>query len=274
MSSNLANDELPWRGRRGHARDTWDWLNATKSQMAPTCKLELADQAIVGLINALPTLAREQPELYQASANLLLAQSPDKAWQGAMNVRLALVRRAVEGKLTSGLKGDQLALHRRKDTWVGTKTQRGVWTLSDGRDLAAFVKRGLDDRGGFWNTITALPGIIEVETPTKHMGYGAWGEVVKKAHILLDSQHPAVRQAKGEARTWKLAIRRIKRLGARGLYDQATQTVIVDPRHPETLLHELAHWILGHGHLTGHRQGELEVGELLEWFEAESKTSV
>ena len=67
-----------------------------------------------------------------------------------------------------------------------------------------------------------------------------------------------------------MAIRRIKRLGARGLYDQASQTVIVDPRHPETLLHELAHWALEHDHMTAHTQAEEEVEALLGWFEGKA----
>ena len=260
------SDFLPWRGRRRHAGNTWAWLETTKAQSRQWPNQGLSDQAIVDLVNALPTLAREKPEVFQASAQLLLAQSPDKAWQRAMNVRLELVRRAVENG-DRRLKGDQIALKRRNDSWVGTRAEGGTWTLNDGRELAAFIARGKPERGAFWEALTALPGIVEMEVPNKHMGYTAWVEAIDQAQRLLTCQHPAVRRALTSGRAWKLAIRRIKRLGARGLYDQASQTVIVDPRHPETLLHELAHWALEHDHMTEHSQAEDEVEALLGWLE-------
>jgi len=253
---------LPWHGRRSHAGNTWVWLQSIKAQAKQWSKQGLSDQAIVDLVNALPTLAREKPEVFQASAQLLLTQSPDKTWQRAMNLRLAVVRRAVEINRAKRLVGDQLALQRRNDAWVAIQEKTGAWTINNGRHLSHFISRGGRERGLFWSELSKLPGLIEIETPTKHMGYAGWQNSIHKAARLL-FEHPIFQLARNKNRTWKLAIRRVKRLGIRGLYDHSTQTIIVDPRHPETLLHELGHWVLEHNQMTAHTQAENEVEELI-----------
>lgn len=223
----------------------------------------MSDQAIVNLVDSLPTLARDKPDLFEASAKLLLAQSHEKPWQNAMKWRLAIVRRTASGSRTE-VCGEALAFKPRNDAWIGTKdASLGQWSIQDGRSLATFLRHGDDGRRALWNTLVALPSLTKIELPTKHLGQEAWAEAASKAGKFLQSNHLEVQQALYSGRTWGLAVRRIKRLGLRGLFDPDTQTVIVDPRHPETLSHELAHWVLGHHYRTDPLKAEKEVHVLL-----------
>lgn len=254
---------VAWRGRQGHASNTRLWLDRAKGQAARWTAGGLSDQAIVDLVESLPTLARNKPDLFVASAELLKAQSPDPRWLRAMNLRLAVVIRAVELKRES-LGGDLLAIRPRKDAWVGTKKRHtGQWAMQDGRDLPTFMKHGGVGRTLLWETMTALPRLTYAELPTKHLGLEAWAKAMLDAQQLLNSDHPKVVESVNSGRTWSLAVRRVKKLGVRGLFVPNLQLVVVDPRHPETLLHELGHWLLDHSTEKELWQGEQEVHDLI-----------
>ena len=254
-----------WRGRHRHtSRNTQAWLQRAKEQTGSWPKNGLSDHAIVKLVNALPTLARNTPELFEASVKLLMAQNDDPAWQGSLNRRLAVIRRAVQDK-RPGFRGDALAFMVRNDSWIGIKDENcGQWTIHDGRSLDKFIQHGGHGRKFLWSALTKIPALTRVEIPAKHLGYEAWAAGVLKITQFLESDHPKVQQALQSGRTWKLAVRRIKRLGLRGLFDPDTQTVIVDPRHPGTLLHELGHWVLNHNQHTDPLKAEKQVHALLE----------
>lgn len=257
------HDGMAWRGRASHASSTQAWLQRAKEQTSSWPKNGLSDRAIVKLVNALPTLGRESPDLFEASAKLLLAQNDEAAWQGAMKRRLAIVRRALEGPRPN-LSGGALAFVVRNDAWVGLQSPTGGdWVIHDGRSLDRFIQHGGQGRMLLWKSLIRLPALTRIEVPAKHLGQEAWAQVATEAYRFFEADHPKVRQALQSGRTWGLAIRRIKRLGLRGLFDPDTQTIIVDPRHPPTLLHELAHWVLGHTHRTDPVRAEHEVHELL-----------
>lgn len=65
--------------------------------------------------------------------------------------------------------------------------------------------------------------------------------------------------------SWSLAFRRIQGMGLKGCFDAASQTIIVDPRHVDTLIHEVCHWLLGHEVNTrqGQRVEEQQVDKLI-----------
>lgn len=255
-----------WRGRQRHSNSTHAWLHRAKEQTTQWPKNGLSDNAIVKLVNALPTLARDNPDLFEASTRLLLAQSQDPAWQGILKRRLAVIRRAVEGPRPN-LRGEALAFFVRNDAWIGKKDLvSGQWMIHDGRHLEKFIQHGNWGRKLLWSSLIKMPCLTRTELPTKHLGHESWATAVAQAGQFLNSNQREVRQALCSGRTWGLAIRRIKRLGLRGLFDPDTQTVIVDPRHPDTLLHELAHWVLNHNHRFEPIQAERQVHALLEKF--------
>jgi hypothetical protein len=261
-----------WRGRQRHASNTHSWLQRAKALIARWPKDGLSDRAIVDLVNALPTLARYKPDLFEASAKLLSAQSNDTAWQSAINRRLAIVRRAMDcGR--PNLRGEALAFTARNDSWIGKKDPPGgSWHIQDGRSLDKFIQQGGSGRRLLWTELANTPGLTSVELPTKHLGQEAWAIAVIEVKQLLAADDPNIRQAIDSGKTWRLAVRRIKRLGVQGLFDPDTQTVIVDPRHPETLLHEVAHWVLGHDSLIGAERAEREADELLLALGGKAKT--
>ena len=78
------------------------------------------------------------------------------------------------------------------------------------------------------------------------MDYTGAAKVAHEVQQALTGSNRVVVRARNEGRTWSLAIRRIQSMGLHGCFDVATQTVIVDPRHIQTLKHELCHWLLGH----------------------------
>lgn len=264
MSTNLTeHTQQAWRGRQRHASDTYVWLQRTKCHIERWPKNGLSDRAIVELVNALPTLARDKPDLFEASVKLLLAQSSASIWQSAINRRIAVVRRATE-MARPGLRGDALAFVVRNDAWRAQRNPSdGSWHIQDGRSLDKFIQHGGEGRRRLWTALADTPCLDGVELPTKHLGQEAWAGAVIEAKHFLEADHPKIRNAVDSGKVWRLAIRRIKRLRVRGLFDPDTQTVIVDPRHPETLLHEVAHWVCGHNYQIDPMEAEIEASELL-----------
>lgn len=253
----LSPKDRPWRGRTGHGRCTSAWLTEVQAKCGDWPNGGLPNPALTALLDSLPGLARENESLYKASVTLLRVQSKDGAWRPALNRRLALVRRAAQNQPRPSC--DAAILAPRKDVWLATKNSKGVWVMSDGRTLSKFRTDGPDHRSALWHAATKLPGLVGVEIPTKHLGRLAWTEAFLRAQAWLDTDHPLIKAARATGNTWRLALRRTEKYGIRGLFDPATQTVVVDPRHPETLTHELAHWVLGHSVSTPAVQAEREV---------------
>lgn len=250
-----------WRGRANHASSSSGWLLRTKQLCSRWPKTGLSDRALVALLEALPALARQQGDGFEANVRLLEAQSSDPAWQKAVRARLALVERAAMQPARS--RGDAIALMPRRDSWRAHLDDNSQWQLHDGRALSQFLRVGSSARRVAWQSASTLPRLEAIEMPTKHLEGFVWAEAFDETARWLTCGHPNIQAALESAPAWRLAIRRIRSVGLRGLFDPSTQTVIVDPRHPDTLKHELAHWALGHTAGVGARQAEVEVDALL-----------
>lgn len=212
------------------------------------------------MINALPIMAKTDPRLFQASINSLLAQNPgSEDWRRAIRRRVMMIQR----EETARLRGDRILLAERRDAWGATKQADGSWRMRDGRSMDEFMDRGREGRRSILRAATLLHGLVSIEIPKSHMAGKAWARELRRTAKWLNGDHPALVEARESGRTWHLAVRRTKRLRIRGAFDAATQTIVVDPRHPETLRHELAHWVLRHDGNSTAGKAETDVEALL-----------
>lgn len=256
-------EQQPWRGRAGHNTNTLEWLEKARGQCATWPNRVLSDHALISLLDSLPELAKSDEATFQASMKVLETLTPDQAWARALKHRLVMVKRAAQGGAGRRLSGDGFALAERKDSWRARRDGDGSWVMHDGRTLDRFVSDGSLARAEAWRAAAALPGLASIEMPTKHLDGEVWASAFAGAAAWLEGDHEALVAARGRGDSWRLALRRVRCVGLRGLFDPLSNLVVVDPRHPDTLVHELAHWVLGHKTGIGAVEAERQVDELL-----------
>lgn len=263
-----------WQGRGNHAGHAAAWLHRVKARCGAWPRAGLSDAALVAMLEALPALARDERRRHEflASIEVLRARCSGKPWRQALDARLLLVERAKE---TGGrqVRGDAIALTPRRDSWRADKDDDAVWRMADGRTLARFVADGRAGRGAAWREAARLPRLAGIEMPTKHMNGHAWADAFAGVRQWFDG-NDILMAAAGKRPCWRMAIRRIHSAGLRGLFDPVSQTVIVDPRDPDTLAHEVAHWALGHAAGMPAWLAEREVAGLLRTFRPRSRATM
>lgn len=226
----------------------------------------LCHQDLAALIDALPCAHKKGTDSFESLSKVVLAQFPsDAPWVRAMNYRIGMARRVI---LTS--KHDPANYPRilapRRSSLALVKSRAGAWKSSRGASIKVILKNSHSDRREFIQALLEIPGLESIEIPTDVDFRGA-ADCAAKISKALSSKHKTAAQARMKGRTWSLALRRIRGVGLRGCFDAATQTVIVDPRHLDSLKHEICHWLLDHsiGRMDANRlqRSEQEVHRLM-----------
>lgn len=176
--------------------------------------------------------------------DILLTQFPhDKAWTKAIRHKFGIInakekRRAHDSAIYPRI------LAERRHSLVLIK-QNGEWKTRKGMPLESVLSNSHDHRKTFINLMVRMPGLTRIEIPTNMDFEAAIPPAEQTLKALLSRNHTAAR-ARRMKLEWEFAIRRIRGMGLKGCFDPATQSVIVDPRHMDTLRHEICHWLLGH----------------------------
>ena len=123
------------------------------------------------------------------------------------------------------------------------------WCDKNGAALKDVLKISKIERQKVIRLLTNIPTLTQIELPNflTLSDYSRLLSVLRKVKKGLKSEHHLITQAVADGKKWKLAFRRIQGMGFNGVFDSVMQTVIVDPRHMESITHELCHWLLGHG---------------------------
>ena len=251
--------QASWWGQEGQRLKTHEWLNAQQQKCERWPSDGFDQSTLITLIETLPRLLQDRPNMFHTTVNLLKAQHPSETWKAAIQRRANMMRR---DQNRSNLRGNHILLAPRKNTWSAMRSH-DRWMMSSGGTLDDFLTTSRWQRKRLVGACIQLHGIQSFEFPMCHLGLNTWANALHAAKRWLNCDHPILKQARSRGLRWNLAVRRIKRLRVRGVYDCNTQMVVVDPRHPETLIHELAHMVLGHTNDTPLQQAENEVDELL-----------
>lgn len=218
---------------------------------------------LISLVNCLSQdIPEEQRELV---GRLLLASNSDQAWERAVRHRIKMlgVAKSRSHGSPTNVGGLSRALFTRKDSHVFLRTHQG-WQTRKGSAMSRVLATSAPTRRRALSLLIRLPGLVSIELP-REMKFSVLLRVARQIKADLSSGHPLVEKAMQERREWNLAVRRIQFSGLQGLFDPATQTLIVDPRHLCAIRHELCHWLLGHDVRVATPQGqdpELEVHQL------------
>ena len=197
---------------------------------------------LVGLVSSLPGAAREGG--MSLVLEILLGQWPnEQAWTKAVRHRAAMIKTGMTPKEVG--RGWERILRERKSSLVLAKRPSGEWRTRKDGSLKQVLESSTLSRQKAIKALIRLPGMVSLEMP-RQLRFTVVLKVARSLRKVLRSDHPLVTQALSSGRTWGLAVRTIHSLGVKGCFDPATQTVIVDPRHLDTAIHELCHWLLGH----------------------------
>lgn len=200
---------------------------------------------IIAMVSVLAGAARENDPIFQPLVQRLSLLFPDDpAWGKALRHRLGAINAAARRSKVQ-MKGFQQLLAERHDSMVLVR-QGDSWMMRNGAPVARTLNSSRPIRRQAIETLLSLPGLQRMEMP-RLLNFDVVAKIASHLQRAMLGNHPLVVQAIAEGRTWNLAIRRIQSLGLNGCYDAATHTVIVDPRHLNSMHHEVCHWLLGHG---------------------------
>lgn len=196
---------------------------------------------------------------------ILLAQFPhDKAWTQMIRHRVGIIKAREKRRAHDSATQPRL-LAERRHSLVLIKT-KGVWHTRKGVPLDRVLVNSQEHRRIFIELLTKMPGLIRIEIPTG-MDFAAAIPAAERTLAALTSRNHTAAKVRRINLEWCFAIRRIRGMGLKGCFDPATQTVIVDPRHMDSLGHEVCHWMLGHdvGNLSkqDREMAEKEVHQLM-----------
>lgn len=201
---------------------------------------------IAALVDALPHAPSVNALALQSLERVLLAQFPtDDAWRKAIRHRVGLVRARGKTRKHSGVYWPRI-LAERRSALVLKRQPDGAWASRKGAAAVQVLAQSGADRRHFLQTLMEIPGLQRIEIPL-FMDFKGAPAVAIEIKRALASRTTLAMAARKEGRTWNLALRRIRSMGLNGCFDAAGQTVIVDPRHVESMKHEVSHWLLGHG---------------------------
>ena len=204
------------------------------------------------LVDALAHAATHEKEMLQRLERVLIAHFPsDDAWRSAIHHRTGLLR-ARQTTRKHGAAYLPRILAERRQALVLIRGKKGTWHTRKGVPAEQGLKRGGAHRSAFLQELMRIPSLTRIEVPLAMDFTGAETVAAEVRKALASRQQMAV-AARKEKRTWALALRRIQSMGLKGCFDAASQTVIVDPRHMDSMKHEICHWLLEHG-VEGPRQ--------------------
>lgn len=136
-------------------------------------------------------------------------------------------------------------LSERKAALVLVRGESGAWTTREGVELNVVLQRGNAWRAQMIEVMTKIPSLCRIEIPFS-LDFQEATTIAQEISQVLNGKHPLIKEVRKEGHKWNLAFRRIQGMGFNGCFDVATQTIVVDPRHLESMKHEFCHWLLGH----------------------------
>lgn len=135
-------------------------------------------------------------------------------------------------------------LAERKHALVLSKTN-GEWRTRKDRPATQVLNASSEKKRQALQMLMDLPLLNKIEMP-RVFDYHELLPVLNTLNDGLKSAYVIDHALTAKRTPWTLAFRRVQGMGFKGCFDAASQTIIVDPRHMETLLHEVCHWLLGH----------------------------
>lgn len=121
--------------------------------------------------------------------------------------------------------------------------QQNCWVNRNGTEFKNLLNKNSKTKQKTLLLLTQLPLLEKIEIPP-YLDWNTLSSIV--CDLLKGLKKPLIQDLLKGHKHWSLAFRRIEGMGFKGCFDAASQTVIVDPRHLDTLKHEVCHWILGH----------------------------
>ena len=189
-------------------------------------------QRLAALWDVFVKIKGQCPMLRQS---LLSVWRTDKVWcQTIRSLHTADVSTRYLPRLLSERK-HALVLHKTNDEWRTRKN----------RPAKQVINASLDDKRQALEMLMDLPLLRKIEIP-KVFDYDQLLPVLNTLKNGLKSTYAIDHALAAKCTPWSLAFRRVQGMGFKGCFDAASQTIIVDPRHMNTLLHEFCHWLLGH----------------------------
>lgn len=218
-------------------------------------------QRLATLVDALAHAHTQGEAMLQRLERVLIAQFPlDKAWRDAIQHRTSLLR-ARQKSRKHGAAYLPRILAERRNALVLVREKDGIWRTRKGAPAEQGLKQSGAARRAFLQALMRIPSLTRIEIPLT-MDFTGAEAIAADVRRALASRHSMAVAARKANRTWALALRRIQSMGLKGCFDAASQTVIVDPRHLDSLKHEICHWLLEHGvdvprtgeHIQAHEQ--------------------
>lgn len=166
---------------------------------------------------------------------LLLQWPTDKVWVQMLNTPLPTA--PIQTRYFPRL------LAERKHALV-LKKMGGCWVTRNGAPVTRVTHMCREEKKLCLEALMDLPLLVKIEIPS-NMDFERLLPVLENIRRAL--KKPIICQRVKQKTGWNVAFRRIQGMGLKGCFDAASQTIVVDPRHPETLMHEMCHWMLGHG---------------------------
>lgn len=203
-------------------------------------------QHLASLIDAMPHAQAMGGSALESIERVLVAQFPlDPAWKQAIRHRAGLSR-SKEKSRKHGAAYLPRILAARRNAVVLIRNELGAWQSQKNAKASQVLEKSGEARRAFLETLMGIPSLVRIEIPTQ-MDFTGAASIATEVQQALATQVNVAQTAKKEGRSWSLALRRIQSMGLKGCFDSASQTVIVDPRHLQSLKHEVCHWLLDHG---------------------------
>lgn len=198
------------------------------------------------LIDAMPVAYAVSTSALKNLEQVLVAQFPmDPAWKNAVRHRSGMIR-SKDKPRKHGAAYLPRILAERRNAVVIIRNPEGEWQSQKSVKAAQILFQSGQERRAFLETLMSIPSLKRIEIPAI-MDFTGAAAVAAEVRDALAGQNQATTDARKIGRNWNLALRRIRSMGLNGCFDSATQTVIVDPRHMESMKHEVCHWLLDHG---------------------------
>lgn len=223
------------------------WTKRLQSGQEPTLVTFLDSyHHLASLIDAMPHAHAAGGSAFQSMERVLVAQFPiDPAWKNAIRHRAGLIRSKDKSRKHGSAYLPRI-LAERRNAVVLIRNKAGDWHSQKSAKASQVLRQSSDDRRAFLESLMGISSLQRIEIP-QHMDFAGAAAIAIEVKHALATQTQVAMAARKHGRTWGLALRRIQSMGLNGCFDAASQTVIVDPRHLESMKHEVCHWLLEHG---------------------------
>ena len=181
----------------------------------------------------------------------------DQAWKDA----IASIAPSVSSSSFVSARYLPRLLSERKHATIVEQTNN-TWKTKKGVALEKMLRRSSENKRNTLEMLMDLPKIASIEFSSS-LDFDCLMPIANTLTKGLATQR--AKKLWKHNTSWSLAFRRIQGMGLKGCFDAASQTIIVDPRHVDTLIHEVCHWLLGHEVNTrqGQRVEEQQVDKLI-----------